>query len=417
MTWLIDRSRVLDYQACPRRRYLAYHLHGTGIQRIAKALPLVYGSAFHEGCELMLKGDVEGAVLRARLYLSNVFEEKGVAFEGEIPKDADAAWQYGAEEQAAMAEAMLRGFWAYEGEWLLRDFDVLEVEQEGRAELSKDMALMFRPDALVREKSTGDLYEISWKTCATFQQKTIKQAMVDMQSCSEVWGRENDPSAEKVGKIEGVLYKFASKGTRRKDNWDGLYKQGTHLIYGWMKREGTDVDWSWSYEWSDPGEINIKTGNPVSHKLGKGWKKVPIWREYEGGISAWIAALAANEIHPRDGKALEEAFPNALPVSRRVDEIESWKRSTIAQEERVRHDLGIIEMIEDNIATNGESPMEREVMLDELFPRHTNRCHDYSGCSMFDVCWTPSVSADPVASGLYKIRTETNHPEGKGGDE
>src|ERR1700744_3228672 len=118
--WQIDRSRILDMQACPRRRWLAYHSYGgNGIQRIAKALPLVYGSAFHEGAEEMLKGNIEQAVLRARLYLSVMFEEKGVAFEGEQPKNVVEAWQYGAEEQAAMAEAMLRGFWAYEGETFL----------------------------------------------------------------------------------------------------------------------------------------------------------------------------------------------------------------------------------------------------------------------------------------------------------
>ena len=197
---LIDRSRILSYQACPRRRYLEYHFAGTGIQRKAKSLPLVFGSAFHEGSELMLKGNIEGAVLRAQLFLSNVFEERAVGFDREEPSDVSIAWQYGMEEQGALAEALLRGFWAYEGETFLEGFEVLEVEKEGRAELTRafvqfekhnePMVLMFRPDALVRERSTGDLYVISWKTCSTFGPSTTRQARVDMQSLSEVWGRE-----------------------------------------------------------------------------------------------------------------------------------------------------------------------------------------------------------------------------------
>lgn len=414
--WQVDRSRLLDFQACPRRRWLAYHSHGgKGIQRIAKALPLVFGSAFHEGCELMLRGEIEAAVLRARLYLSNIFEEKGVAFEGEQPANVAEAWKYGMEEQAAMAEALLRGFWAYEGETFLRDFDVLEVEQEGRAPLSggsdlglkgfspEAIELMFRPDALVRDKMSGDLYAVSWKTCAVFSDKTVRQARRDMQSISEIWGRMNNEMVTEIGNppmIEGVLYKFACKGIRRKDKWDGLYKQGSHLIYGWRKVSGTDEDWSWSYDF--PNEEDPSKDS----RLGKGWKRVPIWRDYPGGVSAWVAALAANEIFPRHTSALESAFPGALPVSRRADEIESWKRQIVTQEGRVRQRVAAVEQ------AHGDAEV-----LDREFPQHTDRCEDYSGCPMNDVCWNETVKADPMASGLYMIRTETNHPERSIGDE
>lgn len=393
-SWQIDRSRVLDFQACPRRRWLGYHSHsGNGIQRIAKALPLVYGSAFHEGAEEMLKGNIEGAVLRSQLYLSHVFEERGVAFDGEQPNNLAVAWQYGMEEQAAMAEAMLRGFWVYEGETFIRDFELIEVEKEGMAKLTEAMELLFRPDALVRERLSGDFYIVSWKTCATFSSKTTNQAKVDMQSISEVWGRLNDPIAEKVGMIEGVLYKFCTKGQRRKDNWDGIYKQGTHLIYGWRKLSGVDEDWSWSYEFPNEEDPNRMS------RLGKGWQKLPIWRDYKGGVKAWIEALGANEIFPRHTSALESAFPGALPVSRRGDEVESWKRQIVTQESRVQQRVRAVV----------ESGYDVEV-LDREFPQHTARCHDYSGCSMFDVCWTPAVKGDPLGSGLYKIR-EANHPE------
>jgi PD-(D/E)XK nuclease superfamily len=428
---LIDRSRILSYQACPRRRYLEYHFAGTGIQRKAKALPLVFGSAFHEGSELMLKGNIEGAVLRAQLFLSNVFEERSVGFDREEMPDVAAAMQYGMEEQAALAEALLRGFWAYEGESFLEGFEVLAVEEEGRAALSDALTLMFRPDALVREKSTGDLYVVSWKTCSTFGPSTTRQARVDMQSLSEVFGVQSsspDPecptcqgtgSADSGGftpwgeaifvhcgcraKVEGVLYKFAVKGQRRKDNWDGLYKQSSHLIYGWAKLDTLKTEfpeWSWSYEYPSEADPNKMS------RLGKGWQKKPIWRDYPGGVKAWIEGLAKQEIFPRHQNALAASFPSALPVSRRVDEIETWRRQVIAQETRIATWL----------EGYGDGPTSLTA-LDYTFPQYTHSCEQYSGCSMHDVCWVPAVAADPVGSGLYQIRTSTNHPEHSGGSD
>lgn len=428
----VDRSRVLSYQSCPRKRFLEYHFHGTGIQRVAKSLPLIFGSAFHAGTELLLTGNVEGAVLRSQLFLSNAFEEKGIGFDGETPANVEESMKYGMEEQGALAEALLRGFWAFEGEQFLKDFEVLEVEQEGRAALtpptkyeftqpygpkygsvveSDQMIWMFRPDALVRERLSGDLYVVSWKTCSMFTQRTINQCKVDMQSISEVWGVQNTLTIAGVLplQVEGVLYKFACKGTRRKDEYDGLYKQDSHLIYGWKKLSGGEEDWSWAYKWTDPDEINPKTGKPVGHTLGKGWMKVPIWRDYPGGVKAWIEALAAGEIAPRHESALAKVFPQALPISRRGDEIERWKRQTIAQETRIGELVAIR-------APWQEGLEPREEWLDENFPQYTHSCHAYSGCPYFDCCWTPAVTADPVGSGLYKIRTETNHPE-KGDEE
>jgi len=94
------------------------------------------------------------------------------------------------EEQKAIAEGLLRAWWLSEGERFHRDFEVIEVEKEGRAGMGNNIEMMFRPDALVRERQSGDLYVISWKTTSYFSDRTINSAKVDMQSMSEVWGVE-----------------------------------------------------------------------------------------------------------------------------------------------------------------------------------------------------------------------------------
>lgn len=445
----IDRSRIIAAQTCPRSRWLGYEIFGKGLQRIRKSLPLQFGSAFHEGAELLLAGDVEGAVQKAHQFLTEQFEAQQIGFDGETPTDVVKAMEYGREEQIALAEALIRGWAAFEMESFLDAFEVIEVEREGRATLKEGMnynllyslpandaqkaegiesvdyysasgsgeelVLLFRPDALVREKASGDLFVVSWKTCATFGKRNVDQSRHDQQSISEVWGIQNaqceDEGCDHHGtshgcnnpkKIEGVLYKWIVKGRRTLDDWDGLYKQDSPLIYGWMKlgQSPEDADWSWKYSWSDPDEVNEKTGRAVGHKLGKGWKKVPIWREYPGGVKQWIADLAAQRINPRHQNALESTFPQATPVERRADEVQSWKRQIIHQELDIANKIKTVE------AADEES---RGEILDLLFPQYSHSCHSYSGCSFIPICWE-GVKAEPGE--LYQIRVP-NHVESK----
>ena len=397
-----DRSRILAAQRCPRERYLAYQHLGTGLQKKSKGLPLQFGSAFHEGAEVLLtpqvvpdnKVRIEIAVNTAKKFLRTQFEVAGVAFDGETPDDIQKAMEYGQEEQMALAEGLLRGWWAYEGEQFLDTFEVVEVEAEGRAKLSDDLVLMYRPDAVVREKATGDHYIISWKTTSTFSSRNIKQAKVDMQSMSEVFGVVQARGIS----VEGVLYKIAVKGQRRKDNWDGLYKQSSHLIYGWKKLGnggGDEAEWSWAYSWE-------KEDGGGESRLGKGWRRVPIWRDYPGGVKQWITDLSANQIFPRHIDALQAIFPQSLPVERRKDEVESWVRQTVEQENRIAENL--IDLDETILGFDEE--------LDKRFPQHTHSCHSYSGCSFIPVCWE-GVKAE--VGELYQIRVP-NHEE-KGNDD
>ena len=164
-------------------------------------------------------------------------------------------------------------------------------------------------------------------------------------------------------------------------------------------------EWAWQYGWATE-ELNEKTGKMVQTKLGKGFRKVLVADAYPGGVKTWIAALAAQEITPRHISALEAIFPESLPVSRRADEIESWKRQVVSQEGRVKQRVLAVEQAHGDVE-----------VLDREFPQHTQRCFDYmSKCSFFDICFNPAVKADPLGSGLYTIRS-ANHPERGGSDE
>lgn len=179
-----DRSAILSFQKCPRDRYYSRHFGGKGIEKLRRSLPLVFGSSFHIGTEPLLLGKgIEAAVASAILHLNLAFSAESVDLE-------EKQTAYAVEEQKAIAEGLLRAWWIEKGQRFLEEFDVISVEEEGRADLAPGIVLMFRPDALVREKLTGDYYVISWKTASTFGQYTINQIQCDMQSMSEVFGVE-----------------------------------------------------------------------------------------------------------------------------------------------------------------------------------------------------------------------------------
>lgn len=204
-------------------------------------------------------------------------------------------------------------------------------------------------------------------------------------------------------RVEGVLYLYAIKGQRKMDEYLGHRVQDTPLAYAWMRRGPTpeDTEWSWKYSWQTE-DINEKTGKPVTTKLGKGWRKVPVWQEYQGGVKQWIEDLANQRIAPRHLNALDGAFPQSLPVSRRADEIESWRRQVVAQETRTREAVKEV-----GVFIGTKTDHER---IDELFPQHTHSCFRFnSKCEFFECCHNPAVKADPMASGLYSIRVP-NHP-------
>jgi len=403
-TWQVDRSGILEFQKCPRSRFYSRHFNGDGIARTRKSLPLVFGSAFHAGAEGLLGGNIEKAVADALHYIDDAFAASTVDLE-------EKETAYAIDEQRAIAEGLLRGWWAFNGERFLSDFEVIEVEREGRAELAPGMVLMFRPDALVRERASGDFYIVSWKTASTFGQYTINQIQTDMQSMSEVWGvqtaNNKDSAPDEQLRIEGVLYLFAVKGQRRLDDYLGFKTQNTPLAYGW-KRDGPtpeETEWAHCYGWATE-EVNPKTGKNVQTKLGKGFRKVLVADAYPGGVKAWIDALAKQEITPRHVNALEAIFPQSMPVSRRDDEIESWLRQTVAQEKRIQDDVV-------RVQAGAVDSADETAMLDTYFPQHTARCYDYQApCQFFDICFKPAVKMEPMSSGLYQIRVPNHNEKG-----
>lgn len=241
-------------------------------------------------------------------------------------------------EQAAQVEAMVRAYARRRLQPLLEKFEVLEVEREGEWKLSEwnspvygdlhtelryasELWFMSRPDALLRERSSNELYILSYKTTAGWDVRKEKTAEHDMQGLSEgveverrlgEWWRQikspdtykdalafNIPTPiylylkglEAPPRVHAIRYEYLLKGDRRKDRELSLRlgvearSQQSHLIRAYTAvstpKKGEsgyslgDVCWSWDF---------TRTEDDKSSTLAwQNWKSQPVWQQKSVG--------------------------------------------------------------------------------------------------------------------------------------
>ena len=335
--------------------------------------------------------------------------------------------------------------------------------------------VLFRsiPDALLRARATGDLYVLSWKTTTEYDQRKDEAARVDMQGLSEPWALERrlgswwetlermedasalpqwfldlwgtSPKGTPAPTVRGVQMVYLCKGARRKMSKGQMEAEGLSaeqiaaggemkkhacpLIYGYKKESApglsapefaTSADWHCSKphpmrrsQWYPTGECS---GDGRLHKRGDDWKSFPVWSS--GGVKAWMDKLAAGEISPEAGDALDQSYAIPVPHFRTRESTAAWLRQTRAAERRNAQDLLFLRGFEEAIR---ENPNDSELWetfqahLDETFPQTTEKCGDWfhRRCPCFPICH--EGVRDPVGSGLFQVKTQYE-PSAEGGE-
>lgn len=411
-TFYTRRSAIVSAQRCPRKRYWEYLAlpvecsclfegqvncecpicHGTGIQSGIMAerrnVPLLVGSAVHAGLALLLRGiDAETAANTATLGYQRELNQCGLALhEGEESS-------YVAAEQRALTEALVRLADLRIVPWLLSRYEVIWVERDFERELAPGVVLRGKPDALLREKTSGDLFILSWKTKggSSLDGRALEDAQHDDQGLSETWlvdgwldDLPEDIKERSGGKsswdaeTSGVIMIWLLKGERREyPKGSGRYTQSSPLIRGWRKfNDAGQVEYAHSHYWND-GESG--------HKLGKGWTKFDAWTE-PGGVKGWMDKLQEGTVQPDAGDCLAGQFVMSAPYYRQPDDVDYWVTQARYQEDRV-HDA----------MTLGDNPW--------LYPQHRHSCSYPSRCSFYQICWgAPHVRLDPLANGFVRRR-------------
>ncbi len=373
----ISRSEVLEWQKCPRAWWWAYGVYGTGIQPKRRAVPLTTGSAVHKGIEgLLLRHEVEAAVAAA---VAAYRDEVKPGLELHLHEEAD----YVVEEQAALVEALVRGFAAV----VLPHLGAVHaglIEREGEVEIGLGVVLQGRPDAILEDAEMGALVVLSLKTAAMWDARRESEVRHDDQGISELLVGEAI-AGHKI--IEGTQMVYLVKGPRKEyPAKSGRYVTWSPLIRGYKKEGIGAAEYASRYEWE---EADPETGTVRTRRLGKAWQRVDMWRE-PGGIAAWIAWLAATDL-----ELLEQQFVIPPLYWRREAEVASWRRQWVTQAQEIQRQALVV----------------LPETLDECFPQHRRSCDWPTRCPFQDICWGGVDPADPLGHSpdVYEKR-EPNHP-------
>lgn len=382
----VDRSRREAAEKCMRKRWWQYEYRGRGIEPTKRGMsefPLWTGSAVHRGVEEVHISDVA--------HLSTHVELARHTWRNEAEQwmAEDARQDELANEQQALVEGLVAAWWYTKRQWFDETYEVLSVEREEQAPLTRKMLWMARPDMLVRRRTDGALFIVNLKTTKKVDDRWMEQWNYDQQTLSECVAVE-----ERLGeKLSGVIIGALLKGEKLEyPKRSGLWYHNSPLIWAWHNESGKPHprgEWSARYEWRD---------EDGGHKLGNTWKKRAIWSTYPGGVLAWVEHLMVV-----DPAIVEEQVVLLPPVLRSDFEVQRWRDQTVSTET-------LISMHRAELSDVSSSNMEdMNLALDVAFPMSTSHgnCIWPSRCPYMPLCWE---NADPDDDSLYQIRVP-NHPQ------
>lgn len=459
-----DRSRLMEYQRCPRSRYLGYQWGGTGIRRIRQSIPLATGQFVHVGLEDLLRQvmamedqphahlrvDVERAVKAAVDGYQKEVQARGL--DVELGEDGQAV----ADEQIALTEGLVRAYVkAPTGlQALLSQYRIVEVEREDVWErfTEPDITFQSRADALLQERSSGDLYVLSLKTAATNDWRKDNENRHDVQGLSEVavierrlrtwyenWQRNGSPkpssesgvkhqnwsdatcgifsAIDSPPRIMGVQMVFLVKGQRRQAYDGGPYQTASHLLKGYYKEDVTDREYAWKSELPCPGAgmhvvAYTKKGPKLCegkkfHKLGVDWHQFDTWRgDGSMGVKEWIDMLASGTVQVEAGDPFGSVVWMPLPYFRQDQDMQDWVEQAQAQEQLVTIAAADVER------TRVEAPQVLRRLLNISFPQYRRACDWPSACQFIPICFGDETGlTNPFGTGMFQARQPHHQAE------
>lgn len=384
------------------------------------------------------------AELDARIAASSTPADEADPWNIAIGGDEDSLTPFAYGEALAMIEALIRAYvLAPSGlRWLLETYEVIAIEQEITVPIpvtfNKEnwvLNFMGRPDAILRDRRTGEYYVLSVKTTKTWDGRKADLGRTDVQGISETfvgdyWLSQLDVERHSAmrPKIAGVQMVYLLKGKKYQDDYDGgTWKYNNGLINPWVKLAGVKTDIQLSWNWEGP-DVNPKTGKLAGHTLGKGWARRPMWDEHMGGVRDWVHGIADQRCqlngytdsagvpdyswkHPLDAYVVNPVY------IRNQDDIREWFESMIHQGTKMTRDAEVQRWADRTTPFQAPETGARErweTHRNQYFPKYRHSCNYPVRCEFFEVC---HEGVDPLTSEKYRARV-ANHPqEGRGGED
>lgn len=362
-----SQSSTLVDEDCRRKRYLSGEYAGVGLTINETSLPLFLGEVLHAG----LAGIAHGLDID-ELAASAVAEIKETLLKAEFVTPEEELY---ANEQAAMVEGLLRGFYRHVWPKFKEEYEIVSIEGErvyrhnakGEGDPNGRFVFMSKPDLIVRDKY-GLLWYIEYKSTSSNKEQWTNSWKTAIQLHSGIRAVEQMLGETVTGVIVQGLYKgFVSSG-----------KSTSPFCYAYFK----------------PGDPPF-TKDKWSYTYVAGMKKYPVW-EREGGVKKWVEEMP--------DAVLAEQFPQVPPIFVDNAMIDAFFRQRANREAQIQNALYLIEYDKEDGAP--------ERRLDFVFPQNFSKCNPSFGysCPFVKICHGHGV--DPLMLG-YQLRTNEHREKFK----
>ena len=356
MSILVDRSRIETDWACPRKRYwLTEHSqdpttaparpgqmgHPAGIVPSELSPALAFGLVVHAGLEAQIEAYIK---------------DPSAAQVGVEAMMQGPEWERITDDHQDTAKALITGFFQTIWPAWMEFYEPMAVEQELEM-VEGDVVFMMRPDLLLKDRRTGDIWYPDFKTFSSWNNRKWDwglQQQLTMLACEKALGVT----------LTGAWVQGLSKGSGRKGV---LYHP---LVYGYRH----------------PGTPGV-TAPTIGSKRRSGFERFNTKDYPHGGVEGWVKRLME-----KDPELVAKCFPQTAPLFLKRELME---QEIIPQIVRREEQIAALRFV------HGADPDEHR----SRFPINLNQCETgYGRCAYFEACHVPTIKRDPVASGVYMPR-------------
>lgn len=411
LLWLTDRSRFETGNKCARNRLLEYHWgpHGYGIKKAATKIPLATGDVIHRGLGHVLAYARDNdtvpppVVLDAAVQLAlDAYQEIIDSRGGLLYWSEDAGSQERlVEEQRLLIEGLIRAWTLWRLPEVLRDWQVIYVEEEYVSVLDctcgigdrvgtmadhvakgcEGIGIQTRADFIGQHRvSTTTFSYQEFKTVGENNMRFREEYETTMQPYLGTLGAEDNLDIEVTqifihGLVKG---KYGNEYDTATKLYTGPEFQNSRLVYAY-RNEATPVEQEWAvrYSWTDE--------QGVGRKLPRSFKRtfVSEFGPYKEYLEAFGEDLKDSVLHTI-GPLLKKDHI-------RTGALEGWR----AEEQRIRYALHELADMIDTEGSWAAEPVQR--FLDREF-RRTFDCQRYGGrykCHYIPICHEHAGWEDP----------------------
>jgi hypothetical protein len=383
----VHKTMLEQADLCGRLPYLRYHFAGKGVTKDGLPNPqTAIGSAMHKGCE--------------KLFSSTSLELAQVEAMNEWNYETKDAWRYTPDHVSSQMRSEYLGIISQVLDlWhrvrypaILAEYTVLNAEQKAFVNLTDDLTLMAKPDAVLISKFDGRLFDHSLKTKKSYNRIKHPKALIDIEGLTETTAIAMNYAGGKLANVGGVLMEYLVVGEMSKTEpviWHPALRGWRRASPGGLTG-GYEYAWRWEYPNPDydPATLWSKK-NTKTKSLSKkdGWERCT-YLDHPGGASGWLDDLLACRMQPLGLNPLNEIVYAPDPYVRAEGQIESFLTQTVAWARDWNQSLARLDA--------GEN-------IDAIpaFRQHREAClkfgEDYR-CEMWDICWK-GAGRDPSMAG------------------